>query len=136
MGTALKVAVATLIGCGALLLGLGVAIWTGDGDGLIPLHVAIGVVLVLTLWTVCGIAARSGVSSGTVAFAAAWGVLVVVLGLIQEELVPGDLHWTIQVLHILVSMGAIWWGRRLAGLIARARLAGASGSMQRASATW
>jgi hypothetical protein len=135
MRTALKVAVATLIGCGALLLALGVVIWTGNGDRLIPLHVAIGVVLVLTLWTVCGLAARSGVATGTVAAAAAWGVLVVVLGLIQEELIPGELHWTIQVLHVLISMGAIWWGRRLVGLIARARSAAAPGSMQHASVT-
>ena len=133
MRTALKVAVATLIGCGALLVALGIVIWTGNGDQLIPLHVAIGVVLVLTLWIVCGLAARSRVPTGTVAFAAAWGVLVVVLGLVQEELVPGDLHWTIQVLHVGISMGAIWWGRRLVGLVARERSAGASGSMQRAS---
>ena len=135
MGTALKVAVTTVIACGALLLALGIVIWMGNGDGLIPLHIGVGVVLVLTLWIICAIAARSGVPTGTVGFAAGWGVLVVVLGLAQEKLVPGDLHWTIQVLHVVVSMGAIWWGRRLVGLIARARSASASGSMQRAVAS-
>jgi hypothetical protein len=116
----LKVALGILMACGALLLVLGVLIWTGDWDGLIPVHVALGVILVCALWFVCWMAARAGVPTATVAFAAGWGVLVVVLGLGQEELVPGDLHWTIQVLHLSISMGAIWWGRRLLSLMRRA----------------
>ena len=39
----------------------------------------------------------------------------------QEELLPGSWHWTIQVLHLAISMGAIWWGRRLVRLIAIAQ---------------
>src|SRR5262249_14817576 len=50
---------------------------------------------------------------GTVVLAAAWGALVIVMGLVQEALAPGSWHWTIQVLHVAISMGAIWWGRRL-----------------------
>jgi hypothetical protein len=123
MRTAIKVALAILLGCGALLLALGIIIWTGNGDRLIPVHVALGVVLVLSLWTITVIAARSGVPAGTVAFAAAWGVLVVALGLLQEELLPGSWHWMIQVLHVTISMGAIWWGRRLVQLIGRAQSA-------------
>jgi hypothetical protein len=132
---AIKVALATLLLCGALLLVLGVVIWTGHGDPLIPVHVAIGVVLVLTLWILSVIAGRSGVPAGTVAFAAGWGVLVVLLGLAQEDLVPGAWHWTIQVLHVAISMGAIWWGRRLERLIGRARSAGAPTLAQPSIAT-
>jgi hypothetical protein len=120
MKTAIKVALAALMWCGALLLVLGILIWTGNGDQLIPVHVVFGIVLVLTLWTICALAARAGVPAGTVAFAAALGLLIVVLGLAQEELVPGSWHWTIQVLHLVISMGAIWWGRRLVRLIGQA----------------
>jgi hypothetical protein len=120
---AIKVALAVLVGCGALLLVLGIVIWTGNGDRLISVHITLGVVLVLTLWTIAAIAARSGVPAGTVAFAAAWGLLVVVLGLVQDDLVTGSWHWTIQVLHLAISMGAIWWGRRLVKLMAEARSA-------------
>jgi hypothetical protein len=116
-----KLAVRALIACGASLLVLGIVIWTGHGDQLISLHIAIGVVLVLTLWTLAAIAARSGVRAGTVAFATAWGLVIVLLGLAHEDLVVGSLHWTIQVVHVVLSMGAIWWGRRLAKLIGRAR---------------
>jgi hypothetical protein len=63
------------------------------------------------------------VPAGTVAFASAWGLLVVVFGLVQEDLLMGSWHWTIQVLHVAISMGAIWWGRRLAQLMRRAQSA-------------
>jgi hypothetical protein len=123
MRTAIKVALAVLLGCGALLLMLGIVIWTGHGDELIPVHVAIGVALILTLWTIVAIAARSGVPARTVTFAAAWGLLVGLFGLAQEDLLTGSWHWTIQVLHLAISMGAIWWGRRLVKLMAEARSA-------------
>jgi hypothetical protein len=126
MKAAIRVALAALMGCGALLLVLGIVIWTGNGDQLIPVHVAFGIVLVISLWVIAAIASRSGVASGIVAFAAAWGLLVVILGLAQEELLPGSWHWVIQVLHLVISMGAIWWGRRLARLIGQANPAGSS----------
>jgi len=124
MRTAMRVAQAALLGSGVLLLVLGAIIWTGNGDQLIGVHVLFGLVLVLSLWTITAISARSGVSAGTVALAAAWGALVIVMGLAQEALVPGTWHWTIQVLHVAISMGAIWWGRRLGQLIRRAQPAG------------
>jgi hypothetical protein len=121
MRTVMKVAVATMLACGGLLLVLGIVIWTGSADQLIGVHVALGVVLIVSLWTIIAIAARSGVPMNIVAFAAGWSLVVVILGLAQEELVPGSWHWSIQVLHLGISMGAIWWGRRLAGLIRQAR---------------
>jgi hypothetical protein len=122
----MKVALAVVLGCGALLLVLGLIIWMGIGDHeqLVAVHVTIGVVLVLTLWTIAAIAARAGVPAGTVAFASAWGLLVVFFGLVQEDLLTGSWHWTIQVLHVAISMGAIWWGRRLVQLMRRAQSAG------------
>ena len=121
MKNGIKVSLAVLLVCGALLLVLGIVIWTGNGDALIPVHIALGVVLVLTLWTIAFMAARAGVPAGTVTFPAAWGLVVVLLGLAQEDLLSGSWHWTIQVLHVAVSMGAIWWGRRLVKLIGQAR---------------
>src|SRR5215470_12607302 len=121
MKTTIKISLAVLLGCGALLLVLGIVIWTGNGDALIPVHITLGVVLVLTLWTIAFMAARAGVPMGTVASAGAWGLLVVLLGLAQEDVLTGSWHWTIQVVHLAVSMGAIWWGRHLVKLIGQAR---------------
>jgi hypothetical protein len=120
ISAAVKLAVRVLLACGAALLVLGIVVWTGHGDALIPVHIAIGVVLVLALWTLAAIAAHAGVRIGTVTFAAAWGLAVAVFGMTQEHLLDGRWHWTIQVVHVVVSMGAIWWGRRLAELIHRA----------------
>jgi hypothetical protein len=120
MGAALKLSLRVLLACGAALLVLGIVMWIGHGDALIPVHIAIGVVLVLALWTIAAIAAGAGVPAGTVTFAAAWGLAVAAFGITQEHLLDGRWHWTIQVLHVFVSMGAIWWGRRLAELVHRA----------------
>ena len=122
MRAMIRVALIALLGCGGLLLVLGLIIWAGGWE-VVGLHKLLGYVLILSLWTICVIAARVGVSAGTVAFAAAWGVLVLVVGLAQEELMPGSWHWTIQVMHVVISMGAIWWGRRLVGSIRQIRSA-------------
>src|SRR5689334_17946594 len=118
--TATRAAQAALVGSGAILLVLGVMIWTGNADGLIPLHVLIGIVLVLSLWTIAAIAARSGVNRWLVAAAVAWSVGAPVLGTTQEALIEGGWHWTIQVLHLVVAMGVVAWGRVLIVLMGRA----------------
>src|SRR5207245_6686594 len=53
----------TARGAALVLLALGVYIWTGGSDQLITVHVVVGVLLVLCLWTIAAIAAASGVSA-------------------------------------------------------------------------
>ena len=43
-----------------------------------------------------------------------WGVLVVALGMTQDSLLTGDLHWLIKVVHLLVGLGAIGQAESLA----------------------
>jgi hypothetical protein len=64
MKTATKVSQLVRLGSGALLLVLGLIIWTGHGDQLIGIHTMLGFLLVLPLWAVAAIAARSGVVIG------------------------------------------------------------------------
>ncbi len=45
--------------------------------------------------------------------------MVLFFGIAQKQLVPGDWHWTIQVTHVVISMGAVWWGRRPVSLMRR-----------------
>lgn len=129
MKTATNVARFALVGSGALLLVLGLFIWIGDNEALIGTHETLGYLLVLSLWTIALIAARSGVSIGLAASAFVWGLVAVALGLSQEYLLAGNWHWTIQVMHVLISMGAIGWGQGLVILIRRHDVAG--GSRQR-----
>jgi len=100
---------------GLLLLLLGLAIWTGRADGVIPIHELLGFVLVMALWTLSYFAARAGVAMRWVVLAVAWGLAAPILGLTQQNLVNGDWHWTIQVLHLVIGVGAIVQGEMLAG---------------------
>jgi hypothetical protein len=102
---------------GLTLIVLGVLFWTGHALTLIPVHMLVGFVLVLSLWTLAVLAARAGVHPGLVILAMLWGGLVPVLGLTQDRLLPGDAHWVIQVLHLLVGLGAIGQAEGLAARI-------------------
>jgi hypothetical protein len=104
--------------CFLVLLVLGIGFWTGRWSALIPLHMIVGVVLVLSLWTTAGVAAAVRVSTGFVAAAFVWGLIVIALGVTQTQILPGGAHWVIQALHLLVGMVAIGMNE---GLARRAR---------------
>lgn len=117
MKTVTTVAQMTLRGAGVLLILLGVTFWTGHALQLIPVHELLGFLLVLSLWTLAGIAARAGVSAALVALAVVWGLIAPALGLTQDRILTGDWHWTIQVLHLLIGLGAMGQGEGLAARI-------------------
>ena len=58
-------------------------------------------------------------AEGLVALGIAWGLIVVALGMTQNQLLPGDFHWVIKVLHLLVGIAALGIAERLAGSIKR-----------------
>jgi hypothetical protein len=115
-----KVARATLLGSGALTLALGLVIWTGRADGLVGIHGGLAFLLVFSLWALAAVAAASRVSAAVVTSAVVWSLGAIVLGGRQEDLLTGGWHWTIQVLHLLVSLGVIGWGLTLTRLTERA----------------
>jgi len=88
-----------------LLLGIG--LWTGSFDVVKPVHIVLGVLFVMAMWTIAALALRAGGNRvlGTVVLLC--GALLVVFGLTQEGIVAGGLHWTIQVLHLVVAMAGI-----------------------------
>jgi hypothetical protein len=104
---------------GLIMIVLGVLFWTGNALNFIGLHMLLGLTLVLLLWALAIMAARGGVSLGLVALAITWGLIVVALGMTQNRLLPGDAHWVIKVLHLLVGIGAIGIAERLAASIKR-----------------
>jgi hypothetical protein len=86
---------------------LGVIIWPGKSDSLIPVHILIGALLVIALLTLSFLAARSGISISLIILAVVWAFVLPAWGLIQEKLLPETGHWVIQVLHLLFGIGAI-----------------------------
>jgi hypothetical protein len=97
---------------GVIQLVLGGLFWTGNALDLVPLHMLVGFLLVLGLWTLA-------------ALAAVWGLIVPILGLNQDQLLVGSAHWVIEVLHLLVGLGAIGQAEGLAARI-RERLPAAA----------
>jgi hypothetical protein len=93
--------------CGTVQIILGLLFWTGNAVTLVPVHILVGLLLVLSLWTLAFVAARSGVQPGFVAVVFVWGLVLPVFGLTQDQLLVGGAHWLIRVLHLLVGLAAI-----------------------------
>ncbi len=123
MKTAITTCQMLIRGTGVLQIVLGVIVWAGYLRNLIPIHMLIGVVLVLTLWVLAVLAWRAGVSIGFALLAILWGVVVAVLGVAQTQLLPGATHWVVQVIHLLVGLVALGFGDRLATMSKPSRAA-------------
>ncbi len=120
MKTATTVAHTLVRLAGLTAIVLGMLFWTGNARVLIPAHMLVGLVVVLSLWTLAFLAVRAGVDRGFVALAVVWGFVVPVLGLTQGQLLPGDYHWVVKVVHLLVGLGAMGLGDGLAARIKQA----------------
>jgi len=88
-------------------LALGILFWTGNADSLQIVHIVIGILVVLSLWTL-GIA--QGLQGGSFGLALATfgvGFLLALVGLFQKQWLVGSNHWIIQVIHLLLGLSAI-----------------------------
>lgn len=112
VANALRILVSAI---GAIMVVLGLLFWSGNADALIPLHMLLGIVLVLLLWVIAGMALVARVNPILALVALVWGVVVPILGVTQEQILPTSAHWIIQVLHLLVGLTAI----ALANILAR-----------------
>jgi hypothetical protein len=108
---------------GVIQIVTGLLFWTGNALALVPLHMLSGLLVVIGLWVLAGIGARAAVGPARIVVAVLWGLFVVVFGLVQTSILPGDLHWIIQVLHLLVGLAALGQAESIATRI-KAYLAG------------
>lgn len=99
---------------GLTLIVLGICFWLGRLLGLVPVHMLIGLVFVIALWALAGIGARAKIGSAPVIGAIAWGIVVLALGMTQRSLMPGSMHWIVQVVHLIVGLVAMGTAERLA----------------------
>lgn len=110
---------------GASALALGLAIWLGYARSLILLHLGFGMGLALSLVAVSWIAWMKTGRGGLAVFGAAWGIFIWAFGIMQPQILPGSLHWIVQLAHLLAGMIAIGVGVQLA----------TAGSLRRVSAS-
>ena len=98
--------------CGALAVILGILFWSGNALNLIPIHMLLGLLVVLSLWIVgIGQAFSSDGSWPLAGGALLLGLLVIVVGMRQSSLLVGPFHWVIQVVHLLLGILAVAIGQ-------------------------
>ncbi len=110
-----RIAVNVLRASVLLALILGILFWTGNATSLVLVHMGLGILAVLSLWTLGAAIASTKGGIGLAIGAFVWGILVAALGLTQGTLLAGSTHWVIQVLHLLVGLAAIGLGEMIAG---------------------
>lgn len=86
---------------------LGVVFWTGHALSLVPLHMLLGSLFVVTILTFAALTARAGAPRGPVLTLVIVGVITPIVGFAQMQLAPGASHWVIQVLHLLLGLIAM-----------------------------
>jgi len=118
-----RIAVNVLRASVLLALILGILFWTGNATSLVLVHMGLGILAVLSLWTLGAAIASTKGGIGLAIAAFVWGILVAALGLTQGTLLAGSTHWVIQVLHLLVGLAAIGLGEMIAGRYRRATAA-------------
>ena len=110
--------------CGILALIFGLLLWVGDLPlGMIPVHMLLGVLVVLGLWLLAAVSSQMGIPVGMAVGVAIIGLLVAILGFTQNSLLPGGTHWVIQALHLILGMAAVGSGEMIGGRVRRSRLA-------------
>jgi hypothetical protein len=92
---------------GLVLIVLGILFWAGRANQLLPLHIVLGSLLVLTLLAQAMLAARAGANRGLIALAVLWGPIMLVFGMAHANLLPGQFHWVVRVLHLAVGIVAM-----------------------------
>ena len=92
---------------------LGIGFWTGHWANLVNVHMAIGSLFVIALWVIAGIAGAHGSPSRLVVFGFVWGVIVLALGMTQQGILIGSLHWIVRVLHLAIGIAAMPIAERL-----------------------
>src|SRR5919199_1283948 len=123
MQMTLKVAQMLVRTTGVLLLILGLLIWSGDAPAsLIPVHMLLGLLLVLSLWLLAAVASQAGIPAGMAAGVAGVGPGVLIFRLVPDSPMPGAPHWVIQVLHLLVGLVAIGSAEMIGGRLRRRRV--------------
>ena len=95
---------------------LGILFWTGNAVNLIPVHMLIGIIAVLSLWVI-GLA-QGFIRGGSFGLALATfivGLALAIVGLYQQQWLLGSSHWIIQVIHLLLGLSAIGLGEIING---------------------
>lgn len=112
---AIRIASAVLTLAGLLALISGVLVWTRTALNVMALHMLLGFLAVGALWVI-GVAQAFAAGRSWVIAASALivGAVMIVLGMMQSTLLPGEFHWIIQVIHLALGLLTIGIGHMAA----------------------
>ena len=92
---------------GTMQLLLGILFWSGHAYQYLPLHIANGIVIVLTLWTAAVVALIARTRRGLAVFGLLWGLALPAFGMAQATLLLGSRHWIVRVTHLVMGLAAM-----------------------------
>ena len=120
----IRLASAVLTMAGLLALISGILFWTGTAVNLIALHMLLGFLAVGALWVIGLTQAFAQHGSWIIAACALIvGAVMIVLGMMQSSLLPGEYHWIIQAIHLALGLLTIGIGHMAAARYRKASLA-------------
>jgi hypothetical protein len=119
MRPTLRVAIMLTRLLGVVQIVLGIVLWIGVARSTVPLHAALGSLLVLAIWIIAVIALFALPQRGLALFTLVWGAIVLWLGMAQTRLVVGSGHWVIRVAHLVIGLAALGLAESLASATRR-----------------
>lgn len=92
---------------GSVALVLGLLIWAFQLDNITTIHMLFGLLVTLALLVISFLAALTRGLRLPGIIGIVYAFILPLLGVNQETLLVGNLHWLIQVIHMLVGIGAL-----------------------------
>jgi len=136
MRTTLNICLLIVRIAGLLQLVGGILFWAGYALTYVPLHMAVGSILVLALWTIAAAAFMKQTRRPFALFVFVWGPALAVFGVMQSRVLIGPNHWIIRLVHLLMGAIALGAGTALAkSLLAPAPTTAPTSTLGRAAAT-
>lgn len=93
---------------------LGILFWLGVARGLTGVHVGLGFLLVLCMLALAGIAVTRRAPVGLAALVVVWALVLPVVGFGQLHVVAPAARVAVQIVHLLLGLGAAGVSERLA----------------------
>lgn len=93
---------------------LGILFWLGTARGLTSLHVGLGFLLVLSMLALAGVALSRRAPIGRIVLVIVWALVLPVVGFWQLHVAAPAAHVMVQILHLLLGLGAAAVSEQLA----------------------
>ncbi len=86
---------------------LGLYFWISGNETLVGLHMLVGILFVVSLWIFSALVGLQTGSIELVVGSFVLGLLIVIFGLTQTNILVGSSHWLVQVVHLLLAILAL-----------------------------